>query len=774
MFSSLFSSSEGEISSPFALEVPDIPVINSSGFRRGIDNVRIDVFFGDAFPRTQRILIDETMTMVMKVHEGKKQWIQPPKPQGHLLVKYQQAYVRALESSIYQAKSEDNPQLVWLARSAALAHVFDSIDQRLEKKTQELKRLTAQGAQGQFDAGKVALTQEQSAWMARHQGRFRDYLLALLLQQISTAEWGKVSKLSSAILGVSNREFIKLVLDNPVLKASKADDSWMMVQFYLLPPQQNANNNKESIAALNQGLNQMFSHIETKETPSLQLKVDDLDPCAAGFFPDLEQEGISLGWSDLVANIQILFSPKAKTEMYGITRLLHKGEDKDKKQQVQHVNNMLSGCQKLLGDLIKRDDLYDAIIASYKAPFGYQAISGALSHRLVYEYFLGGKAQRAIKNKIKSMGKISGDKPELLFNALDDVDDPDENRSDLSLRFLKTFVQYRHDLKIALLMKKHFSRAHVLESDNDLRLSRANGVLHHFSSDEAKKELDAEIVGHAIIKADVRGSIGITQSLRDKGLNPATHFSRTFFDPITDLLEPYGAEKVFVEGDAIILSLMEYSNDEQHMAVARACGISREILRIVEHNNEENRRNNLPVLELGIGIVYLTEAPAFLFDGDHKITISPAIGRSDRLSSCSKVVRPILEKAADHDPLRNVDVFAISEDGKSKNDKGEVHLLYNVDGIDLDQPAFMKLTKEINMKPLDARLFGGKVTERYYLGRFKDNKNHLRFIAIRQGRIRLWDPEQKKRKVLPKQYYFEVIADQDRLSQLETRLPPPG
>jgi len=93
-----------------------------------------------------------------------------------------------------------------------------------------------------------------------------------------------------------------------------------------------------------------------------------------------------------------------------------------------------------------------------------------------------------------------------------------------------------------------------------------------------------------------------------------------------------------------------------------------------------------------------------------------------------------------------------------------------VNGIDLDPPAFMKLAKEISLKPVDARLFGGKVKERYYVGRFKDNKGYLRFLAVRQGRIRLWDEAQAKRKFLPKQYYFEVIGDQDRLSQLENSL----
>ncbi len=771
MFSSLFSKSKEAIVPPFALQYPTLPTIETDGFRRGIDNVRVDVSFGDALTRSLRILLTETMNMVLKQHEGKKQWIQPPKPQGHLLVKFQKAYVRTMESAIYQAKSDDNVQLVWLARLGIWAHTFDYIDQYLQQKADHLRRLTIRGAQGRYDEGKMVAIQAQSTWFTRHHPRLRDYLLHLLLQQISTAEWGKVSKLSDAILNVMERDFIKVILDNPVFKAGKPDDSWMLVQSYMLPPNIDGAANRESIALINQCLSSMFTSIDVSDDHSIAFTSDNLPDIATTFFPLLKESSITLSWQDVPTNIAQLFLPKGKTEMYGILRLL---SDDQEKEQLQHDNAMRTASKELLLDTLKKENLLPAIKASFKAVTGYQAISGVLTHRQVYEYYLGGVPQRAIRNKIKSMGKVLGANPDDLFKALDQVVDPDESGDSLAFRFLSTLVRYRHDLKVSLWMHKHLSRIHVLAGDDDHRLSQANSVLYYFSSDEEDEEDNGSIVGHAIIKADVRGSVGITQSLRDKGLNPATHFSRTFFDPISDLLPSYGAEKVFVEGDAIILSLMEYSNEKEHMAVARACGLSREILRIVEVNNEENKRNELPVLELGIGVVYLTEAPAFLFDGDHKITISPAIGRSDRLSSCSKVVRPVLEKAKDHDPLRHNDVFAISEDGESKNDKGEVHLRYNVDGIDLDPPAFMKLLKEISLKPVDLRLFAGKGKERYHLGRYKDSKGYLRFLAVRQGRVRLWDAEQSKRKVLPKQYYFEVVADQNRLSELESQLMPVG
>ena len=765
---SLFKKGNPSIRPPFDLASPSLPDIHTDDFRRGIDNVRIDVAFGDSLPRSLRQLVDETVKMVLKLHEGKKNWVQPPRPQGYLLVKFQKACVRTMESAIYQAKAEDNPHLVWLARLGILTHTFNFIDHRLEHTLHDWKRRASRGSEGQHQEGKAIAAQEVANWLTRHQPRLRDHLLGIILQQISGAEWNKVAKLSDAVLDIVQREFIKNVLDNPVLRASKPDDTWMMVHHYMLPPSVDSQNNRESIAELNQQLDAMFAHIQPANTTAIALHADDLPDDAETFFPSLAHEDqLMLDWFDMVENIEPLFAASNKAEMYAILRLI---SDKEERQRLRAENQVRLDCQWWLLDLVKRMGIRTAIAASFKAHVGYRAVHGALTHRQVYEYFLGGKAKSAIRRKIKSMGKVSGHDPETLFQALDQVEDPGDPSEKLCFRFLSTMVRYRHDLKIALFMRRHLLRIHVIDNDEDHRLSSANDVLYYFSSDEEKARDEEKICGHAIIKADVRGSVGITQSLRDKGLNPATHFSRTFFDPISDLLPSYGAEKVFVEGDAIILSLMEYSNEPQHMAVARACGLARDILRIVETNNEENRRNQLPVLELGIGVVYLTEAPAFLFDGDHKITISPAIGRADRLSSCSKVVRPVLEKAADHDPARHTDVFSLSVDGKALNDKGESHLRYNVNGIDLDVPAFMKLAKEISLKPVDVRLFGCKTKERYYLGRFKDNKGFMRFIAVRQGRVRLWHEQQSKRKVLPKQYYFEVVADQERAGQLEKQL----
>ena len=100
-------------------------------------------------------------------------------------------------------------------------------------------------------------------------------------------------------------------------------------------------------------------------------------------------------------------------------------------------------------------------------------------------------------------------------------------------------------------------------------------------------------------------------------------------------METYGAGKVFIEGDAVILSLMEHEDaPQQWYAVSRACGLAKEMIQVVASNNAYSERTGLPYLEIGIGICYAEEAPLFLLDDGKPIMISSAIGDADRMSSC--------------------------------------------------------------------------------------------------------------------------------------------
>ncbi len=64
----------------------------------------------------------------------------------------------------------------------------------------------------------------------------------------------------------------------------------------------------------------------------------------------------------------------------------------------------------------------------------------------------------------------------------------------------------------------------------------------------------------------------MTQDLLARGLSPASHFSLNLHEPVKKLLDRYGAKKVFIEGDAIILAIFETEATRTYArAVAKAC-----------------------------------------------------------------------------------------------------------------------------------------------------------------------------------------------------------
>ncbi len=129
-------------------------------------------------------------------------------------------------------------------------------------------------------------------------------------------------------------------------------------------------------------------------------------------------------------------------------------------------------------------------------------------------------------------------------------------------------------------------RINLVRSEHSRELSRANKSLCEFLHPDESRPADDPVINHTVIKADVRGSTGITKDLLARGLNPASHFSMALHEPVKRMLERYGAAKVFIEGDAIILAIYENeSTRATQRAVARACVLSREILAVTQAYN---------------------------------------------------------------------------------------------------------------------------------------------------------------------------------------------
>ncbi|MGA8102382.1 MAG: hypothetical protein WB869_09530 [Candidatus Acidiferrales bacterium] len=273
---------------------------------------------------------------------------------------------------------------------------------------------------------------------------------------------------------------------------------------------------------------------------------------------------------------------------------------------------------------------------------------------------------------------------------------PEETRA-AALRFAQDFMRLRRDRRHYHQVTTWIERINLVKSEQTRQLSRVNNTLYEllFSDEETRKE--DPIISHAVIKTDVRGSTGITKELLARGLNPASHFSLILHEPVKRLIGRYGAAKVFIEGDAIILAIYETeSTRSSQRAVAKACILAREILSVVQTYNDRAAAGDLPRLELGVGIAFQDSAPAVWMDGDSKVMISRALNLSDRLSSCSKMARRIIEENAS--PFNVFLLQSLMED--AGDDGEELMVRYNLNGIELNEEGFQKLTKEISLAPM--------------------------------------------------------------------------
>ena len=343
-------------------------------------------------------------------------------------------------------------------------------------------------------------------------------------------------------------------------------------------------------------------------------------------------------------------------------------------------------------------------------------------------------------------------------------------RAKVAARFLGDFFHYHRDLRRLEILNAALDSVNLVGNERLQELSRVNGTLYEFLLPEEQGETDSEkVLRHVVLKADVRDSTRLTRTMMEKGLNPASYFNLNFYDPVNKLLEKYGAQKVFLEGDAIILAILEREG-EPGLAVSRMCVLAREIIEIVRGYNELMQRSGMPQLELGLGITAQDSAPLYLMDGEHQIMISEALNESDRLSSCNKRARKVMEPQAGPFHVYAFQAAELDENGNPE----DVILSFNLGGIRMNETAFRKLEKEITLEPLKVKLppsLASSDKGEYHLfsATVPVDRDIFRKIVVRQSRIPRIDAADFSVKGWTDRKYYEVCTDPAIYSALEKR-----
>ncbi len=327
----------------------------------------------------------------------------------------------------------------------------------------------------------------------------------------------------------------------------------------------------------------------------------------------------------------------------------------------------------------------------------------------------------------------------------------------VGLQFAEDLMRLRRDRRNYQQVVTWMERINLVRSERSRDLSRANKSLYEFLHPGEGRPTEDPVINHVVIKADVRGSTGITKDLLGRGMNPASHFSMNLHEPVKRMLERYGAAKVFIEGDAIILAIYETeSTRNTQRAVARACVLAREILAVTQAYNGRAKTSGLPPLELGVGVAFQDSAPSLWMDADSRIMISRALNLSDRLSSCSKMARRLFE--TNRAPFNVFMLQTLMED--AAEDEGEELLVrYNLNGIELNDEGFQKLSTEISLAPMTGNfpLPWGKERVQLYFGEAPLGES-LEPIVVRKGFVRQLLPGGKIG-AQGNRAYYEVCTD---------------
>lgn len=749
------------------LSPPPEPLPDLSSLPRGIDNVRIDVRLSPQFLAAARRLI----TSLLYQHIGHERYgAKPTPPSRQEFTDFRTAYAALIGAVVRLSKQEQRPYPVVLTQLAILKLLGSEVTREFDVQMGHLRGILAGGG-SDSKGGRKMLLHEHITALAQRRRSIELQARNQLMEEVKRVETGAGVKLRESLLGQA-WVIDEALLFNPLLAAADPQEPQVAMRHYVLLGKRTAD--WDALTRFEVYVERLISRAVPEseqsegdgETESSWLAGSDWAARAEhlGLGPELETRHNPL--TDVPVNADILFNGNfLDAWLDGVRR----EGDAETERQLRAQRRLQRLALDRVYRFVKREELLRWITAAYELVPVFREHYSALNPLMLVQYLAtSGRQRRGVMQQIrKAMRHLGASAPSL--KPLQQLDSRIQRLGEAQERhhvsnFIRDFLAYRRDLRNFYLTQGILEQIRLLEEQDEIRLSRVNNCLHEFLSGEEDQPKHERIRAHAVIKADLRGSTTITRQLLEQGLNPATHFDHNFFAPIRDVLRNFGAEKVFVEGDAIIATTLEYGDDvETHLPVARACALAQRMIGIADAHNRILETVGLPQLQIGIGIAFSADSPTYLFDGEQQIMISSAIGRADRLSSSSWRLRELAEnRQAD---ARRVRVYELAGDHPLRGEKGENRLRYNVLGIELEAAGYEKLKSEIDLRRVEIRKPGSTTSAVFYMGKAPDIHGAMQNLVLRESRVQLFglDGEGEATGEL----YYEVVTDQRVLGIVE-------
>jgi hypothetical protein len=701
------------------------PSLSLEGLQLGVDNLRHDVHLSPKFVTQTRSQISRLIVRHGDVEGLLAAEAPQPRQGGHFIgsnagpktgVRPVGSELKPLLAEVHsaalnRAKAEGNPSLDLLARVAIIKflriELGSQFAQILERCRLTLKSYEGMRAQKALEyRERVAAFQVAKKVILRKTGQE-------LFRTLREIEKETLARTRRSLFGTSHDEQYKLFL-NPLIFTADGCDAYVNAEQYVMLGN--------------------FDRDPDRFTNVRRIAYEFLQSQNLGLEADPER-AIN-AWLNVPENAQELIGP---------------GTADDATPEERAQKSRLAAWLALLD----REKLMEYVVASYEAVPLLAEYSPRINAQQLKNALISREERTRVEKLIVEQGKVSRDSLQAAVQRVAGCRGAE--RGKVAARFLRDFMRYHRDLRNLEALTSAMDNVNLIANDKMLQLSSMNGTLYEFLLPEEQKPSEEKVLRHVIVKADVRDSSRLTRSLLERGMNPASYFSLNFYDPVNKLLSKYGASKVFLEGDAIILAIIEREG-EPGLAVGRASVLAREIIEIVRGYNQLLERAGLPGIELGVGISFQDSAPMYLMDGEQRIMISDALNESDRLSSCSKRVRKSMK--AMETPF-NVYAFQTVPDADVEDSPDDFILKYNLNGIRISEAAFQRLKQEISLElsPLDLpKAWDG---EEFHLwsGLVPVGNDIFRKIVVRGSRMPQIDPHNFSVQLWTERWYYEVCSN---------------
>jgi len=724
-----------EMASQFQLATY-VPQLIFKGLVAGIDNLRPDVFLSPKFARTARghlaNLIEQhgDVQQLARSPESKPFGDSPygrahvrgdalPEPEVDYPAQFKYCLTELQLASLRQAREADDMQLDLLCRAAVIKFLRIELAQQFSGVMERCRENLKKRAESRLELQQMVLRDR----FLRFQVSKRQVLRRVsqdVLATLNEVERESLASTRRALFGDHEDPGYEL-LNNRLLFADSNQDPFIRAERYAL-----------------------FGNFDRDPD-----RFDHVAVIAKGFL-----KALGLARNDVHAEEQLNVPDNAKMLMYsGLV-------DESPRGRAQRT------LTAAWVEALETAEVMDYAVAAYETVPILGDYGAVVSPQQLKCALIDKGELRRVEEVLETYERYPLDKLEAAVQRVRSAGKPDRMR--YAARYFIDISRFHRDLRKMQVLERNLEAINLLNNERLRDLSKINETLYEFLMPEEEKAPAAERVSHhVILKADVRDSSLLTRSMLARELNPASFFSLNFFEPVNTLLPYYGAEKVFVEGDAVILSLMEYEGKRGY-AVARCCVLAGAMLNIVSAYNAVSLKNGLPPLEIGIGIACQNSAPLYLMDGAHRIMISDALNLSDRLSSCHKRARRWLKES---NLIFNVFVFQMGDEQQlAAGSPEDLHLNYNIGGIHLPEAAFAKMREEISMQEytVELPLPWGAEPVRLYRGLVPVSPGVFRPILVREGRAAQVDARGGFRFVRWADHrYYEVVLNPELTERFE-------